>query len=130
MTMKNMVIAACVLSSLTVAAGIRVEIDPASKDNRTVQIAADEFRKFYTKLTGQAATGEQRILLKIDPARSADGYDAFAMKSDGKGAVLTGGNARSVLYAVYELLATWRTGTSTRRAVSSIVRRVISRIAG
>ena len=104
MTMKNMVIAACVLSSLTVAAGIRVEIDPASKDNRTVQIAADEFRKFYQKLTGREAKGDKRILLNVDQTKSADGYDAFSMKSDEKGVVLTGGNARSVLYAVYELL--------------------------
>ena len=95
---------ACVLSALTALAGIRVDVDPAVQGDRTVQIAANEFRKFYAKLTGQTAAGERRILLKVDPTKSADGYDSFSMKSDDKGAVLTGGNPRSVLYAVYELL--------------------------
>ena len=143
---KKMVVATCVLPVLMAAAGVRVEIDPAVKGDRTVQIAASEFRKFYTQLTGQAAAGERRILLKVDPVKSADGYDAFALKSDEKGAVLTGGNARSVLYAVYELLEkrgggtaiscraspswTSRIWTATRRAASSTVRRDILRIEG
>ena len=90
--------------SATAAAGIRVEIAPSSKGDRTVQIAADEFCKFYKELTGKAAEGDARLLLKVDPSISDDGYDAFSMKSDAKGAVLTGGNPRSVLYAVYDLL--------------------------
>ena len=85
-------------------AGLRVEVAASCKGERTVQIAADEFRSFYSRLTGRKADGETRVLLTIDSSLSSDGYDAFAIKSDAKGAVISGGNARSVLYAVYDLL--------------------------
>ena len=95
-TATGKVIAGIVLAGLSataVAAGIRVEIAPSSKGDRTVQIAADEFCKFYKELTGKAAEGDARLLLKVDPSISYDGYDAFSMKSDAKGAVLVGGGS-------------------------------------
>ena len=102
--MKNWLMSVCAVLTTAAMAGVRVEIDPTCGNERTVRIAADEFRKFYGQLTGRPAEGERRVLLTIDATKSADGYDAFSIKSDSEGAVLTGGNARSVLYAVYELL--------------------------
>ena len=99
---KLMVCAAVLSAAVQVTAGIGVEI--SDRDDRTLRIAASEFAKFYRELTGKEARGEQRIRLQIDKAMSADGYDAFTIKSDERGAVLTGGNSRSVLYAVYDLL--------------------------
>ena len=96
--------ALCAAVTMSVFAGVRVEIDGDCRDDRTVQIAADEFRSFYARLTGREAKGERRLLLKVDRKMSADGYDAFSLKSDEAGAVVGGGNGRSVLYAVYELL--------------------------
>lgn len=84
--------------------GLAVEIASDVKSDRTVRIAAEEFRSFYSRLTGREAAGPRRVLLKVDRTMSADGLDAFSMKSDEKGVVLTGGNPRSVLYAVYDLL--------------------------
>ena len=84
------------------AAGIRAEI--AAEGDVTVGIAADEFRKYYREITGRAAEGDRRIRLAVDPSMSADGRDAYSIVSDAEGAVLTGGNPRSVLYAVYDLL--------------------------
>ena len=102
--MEKMIAMAGLLSAAAVFGGIRVDVDPAAREDRAVVIAADEFRKFYRELTGNEARGDSRLLLKVDKAMSADGYDAFSIKSDGKGAVVTGGNGRSVLYAVYDLL--------------------------
>ena len=96
------VFAMCLMASAW--AGVRVDIAKDFKDDQTVRIAADEFRKFYRQLTGREARGETRVLLTIDREKSADGHDAFSIRSDAQGAVVTGGNARSVLYAVYELL--------------------------
>ena len=102
--MKLSVAGGCLLAVISSFAGIRPEIAAEWKDDQTVRIAADEFAKFYRQLTGREAKGDTRILLTVDKTLSADGYDAFRMKSDDKGAVITGGNARSVLYAVYDLL--------------------------
>ena len=101
---KTAFAALCAAVTMSVFAGVRVEIDGDCRDDRTVQIAADEFRSFYARLTGREARGERRLLLKVDRKMSAGGYDAFSIKSDEAGAVVVGGNGRSVLYAVYELL--------------------------
>ena len=102
--MKGCVTLCALLTASIGSAGIRVEIAAADRNDRTVRIAAAEFEKFYGQLTGNEAKGDRRILLAVDGALSSDGYDAFAIRSDAEGAVVTGGNARSVLYAVYELL--------------------------
>ena len=102
--MKSVVFAFAVCLTVLARAGVRVDIAKDFKDDQTVRIAADEFRKFYRQLTGREARGEVRVLLTIDREKSADGYDAFSIRSDAQGAVVTGGNARSVLYAVYDLL--------------------------
>ena len=101
---KTAFAALCAAVTMSASAGVRVEIDGDCRGDRAVQIAADEFRSFYSRLTGREAKGGRRLLLKIDKAMSADGYDAFSLKSDAAGAVAVGGNGRSVLYAVYDLL--------------------------
>ena len=100
--MRLAMVSVCASVGGSLFAGIGVEV--ADRDNRTLQIAADEFRKFYRELTGREAVGGQRLLLCVDKSLSADGHDAFTIKSDAKGAVIAGGNARSALYAVYDLL--------------------------
>ena len=104
MTAKRIAFAAFAAAATAAGAGVRVEVDEDCRGERAVQIAADEFRSFYSRLTGREASGERRLLLKVDKSMSADGYDAFSLKSDAAGAVAVGGNGRSVLYAVYDLL--------------------------
>ena len=102
--MKSSVAGGCLLAVVSSFAGIRPEIAAEWKDDQTVRIAATEFAKFYQQLTGREAKGDTRVLLTVDKTLSADGFDAFKITSDAEGAVITGGNARSVLYAVYDLL--------------------------
>ena len=62
-----------------------------------------EFAKYHEAITGRKPAADV-VRFAIDPAISEHGNDAYAIRSDAKGAVLTGSNARSVLYAVYDLL--------------------------
>ena len=62
-----------------------------------------EYAKYHEAITG-AKPAADAVRFAIDPAISKRGNDAYAIRSDAKGAVLTGSNMRSVLYAVYDLL--------------------------
>ena len=84
---------------LTVATAVSVGVLKAS--DFTVPEA--EFAKYHRAITGRApAAGTVRFA--VDPGVSREGHDAYTIKSDAQGVVLTGSNARSVLYAVYDLL--------------------------
>ena len=100
----SLAFAAASIAAAPAALAVTVEIAPAWKGDRTVQVAKAEFAKFHRMITGREAAGGQRLLLTVDSAISADGRDAFTVRSDAKGAVVVGGNPRSVLYAVYDLL--------------------------
>ena len=66
-------------------------------------LALAEYAKYHRQITGrEPAAGSVRCV--IDRSVSRGGHDAYAIKSDAQGVVLTGSNARSVLYAVYDLL--------------------------
>lgn len=88
--------------AFSVPAGIRVETESGA--DRTVQIAADEFRKFYREMTGNEAAGDKRLKLAVDAKISPDGNDAYRIVSDAAGATIVGDKPRSVLYGVYDLL--------------------------
>ena len=89
--------------AVSAADGISVEVEDC-KDTPALRIAADEFRRYHAIVTGREACGDRRILLKLDPAISPDGLDAYSIKSDDRGAVLAGDKPRCILYAVYDLL--------------------------
>ena len=66
-------------------------------------IAEAEYAKYHQMITGKPPTeGEVRFV--VDAKISKDGADTYTVKSDDKGVVVTGSNARSVLYGTYDLL--------------------------
>lgn len=77
-----------------------------------------EFAKYHEAVTGRAPAADA-VRFAIVPSVSRTGNDAYAIQSDAKGVVLTGSNARSVLYAVYDLL---ERRASCRRSSSAAVR--------
>ena len=82
----------------------RLEI--LSEEERTLTAASDELYRYWRLITGDSHVVPVR--LRIDPKISKSGNDAYSIVSGGSGstatAVITGSNARSVLYGVYDLL--------------------------
>jgi len=66
--------------------------------------AEAEFGKYYERVTGRKPPAGLATFA-IDPKVSASGRDAYRIRSEGKGVRLVGSNSRSLLYAVYDLLA-------------------------
>lgn len=106
MRCRQAILALCLMSASEVALaapdGVRVVVD--CRTDPTVALAAGEFAKYHRLLTGRAASGDRRLLLKVDGKVSPDGNDAYSIVSDPGGAVITGDKPRSVLYGVYDLL--------------------------
>jgi hypothetical protein len=78
--------------------------------DRTIRIAAEEFRKYYTEVTGvtlvvrEDDTADEGVRIGfplVAPLFDGDA-DAFIVKGDAGGLVIAGKNPRSVLYGVYE----------------------------
>lgn len=87
-------------ASFTEVVANRLEV--LSKEERTLTVAADELHKYWLQITG-----DQKVIpvrLAVDPAVSKSGNDAYAIKTVDGTACITGSNARSVLYGVYDLL--------------------------
>ena len=67
----------------------------------TLQTA--EFAKYHRQATGREPAADA-VRFAVDPSVSANGRDAYAIKSDAKGVTITGSNARSTWYGLYDLL--------------------------
>ena len=77
-------------------------LEVLSDDERTLTAASDELHRYW-----QEITGDQKVVpvrLAIDKTVSKSGNDAYTIKTVSGRAVITGSNARSVLYGVYDLL--------------------------
>ena len=75
---KTAFAALCAAVTMSASAGVRVEIDEDCRGDRAVQIAADEFRSFYSRLTGrEAAHGMEALLatyaLPVEAVKEAPG---------------------------------------------------------
>ena len=77
-------------------------LEVPSDEERTLTVASDELHRYWRLVTGDDHVVPVR--LKIDKAISKSGNDAYSIVSRGGVAVITGSNARSVLYGVYDLL--------------------------
>ena len=66
-------------------------------------VPREEFAKYHRLVTGHEPSADA-VRFAIDPRVSREGHDAYTIKSEENGVVLTGSNGRSVLYAVYDLL--------------------------
>ena len=62
-----------------------------------------EFANYHRQITGRDSA-EGALRLAVDPSVSRTGNDAYSIRSDARGAVVTGSNLRSVWYGVYDLL--------------------------
>ena len=62
-----------------------------------------EFANYHRQITGRDPA-EGALRLAVDPSVSRTGNDAYSIRSDARGAVVTGSNLRSVWYGVYDLL--------------------------
>ncbi|MCQ2392627.1 MAG: alpha-N-acetylglucosaminidase N-terminal domain-containing protein, partial [Kiritimatiellae bacterium] len=62
-----------------------------------------EFAKYCAQITGKAPAADL-VTFAVDKAISTSGRDAYTIVSAGNGVKITGSNARSVLYGVYDLL--------------------------
>lgn len=107
---RTFAIASCAISlAFVVQAEVKVVV-PAGAD-RTVTIAAEEFRRYYGLVTGRqipitCRPGSADTCIKIGfPSHDAffnGETDAYAVVSDGDGLAICGKNSRSVLYGVYD----------------------------
>ena len=67
------------------------------------EIPSREYEKYHFLITGRMPSSGS-VRFSCDPGLSTSGTDAYALRSDERGVVLTGSNERSLLYAVYDLL--------------------------
>ena len=84
------------------AAWLREDV---SDEERTLAAASDELCRYWRQITGDSRAVP--VKLRVDPKISKSGNDAYSIVStDGTSVqvVITGSNARSVLYGVYDLL--------------------------
>ena len=73
-----------------------------SDEEQTLTAASDELYRYWHLITGKANSVPVR--LRIDPSVSKSGNDAYSIVTEDGIAVISGSNARSVLYGVYDLL--------------------------
>ncbi len=73
-----------------------------SGEDRTIAAARDELVKYWRLVTGDAKSIP--VSLRMDPSVSKSGNDAYEIVTSNGVAVISGANARSVLYGVYDLL--------------------------
>ena len=78
------------------------KLEVLSDEERTLTVAADELHRYWLQITGDQKVVPVRFA--IDPSVSRSGNDAYAIKTADGVARITGSNARSVLYGVYDLL--------------------------
>ena len=104
MTSKLMMIAAALACAGAVRADA-VRVDAKGEFEKTARIAADEFAKYYARITGRdLADDPVEVTVAVDTTLPTDGKDGYRIVSTPRGVRLTGVNGRSVLYAVYDLL--------------------------
>ena len=96
-------LALCVFAAVAAASYAQAHkpILPAH-EAQTLSVASDELCRYWHLITGKASNVPVR--LRIDPAVSKSGNDAYTIVTENDTAVIAGSNARSVLYGVYDLL--------------------------
>ena len=96
-------LALCVFAAVAAASYAQAHkpILPAH-EAQTLSVASDELCRYWYLITGKASNVPVR--LRIDPAVSRSGNDAYTIVTENDTAVIAGSNARSVLYGVYDLL--------------------------
>ena len=103
----NSILAAAVLAAFPVLDAAHSEVAASkrsvlSDEDRALAVAADELQRYWSEITGNKEKAPVRFA--VDPSISKSGNDAYEMKTDGALLRLTGSNARSVLYALYDFL--------------------------
>ena len=88
-------------NKIVVAAALALSAAFAQADE--AEFAKAEFAKYHRLVTGREAEADA-VRFAVDPKVSATGNDAYAIRSEGDGAVITGSNGRSLIYGVYDLL--------------------------
>ncbi len=68
-----------------------------------IDLARAEYGKYYRQITGRTPTKES-VRFAIDRSISKRGNDAYTIRSETGGAVITGSNVRSLFYGLYDLL--------------------------
>ncbi len=72
------------------------------QEPEAIRVAKSELCRYWTAVTGRKP--DKPVAFAIDSKVSKTGRDAYTIRSEGDGARITGSNARSVLYGLYDLL--------------------------
>lgn len=100
--MKNILVKVACCALAVCAAASRTHARQKTAEEGALAVAYDELCRYWHRITGNA--GYVPVRLRIDPAVSKSGNDAYSVVTEGDVAVITGSNPRSVLYGVYDLL--------------------------